>query len=221
MIVYDYCSGTGSFSEAFLARGHTVYRYDNDERFSGVPRTFIWDIRALAYPRDADVVLGSPPCPAYSPAGHFHHFRIEHGFAVPRDEVGALAEEVTATVRILGEGARFLFIENPRGLMRKARSVAGLDRMTVWYCQYGDERAKPTDLFGRFPEGLPARTCHNGAKDHAPAPRGAKSGTQGRDGAIDRARIPYALSLEICLACEQELASPKPDPSGGTEEKRP
>ena len=212
MNVYDYCSGTGSFSEAFLRRGHTVHRYDLDSRFAEVPFTQITNVCLLSPPEDANVVIGGPPCERYSVAGHFKHFRMENGFAVPRDAEARTAEEVTIRVRILGSKARFLILENPRGLMRKARSVEGLDRLTVWYCQYGDERAKPTDLFGIFPLSFTPKTCHNGATDHAPAPRGAKSGTQGRDGSVDRARVPYDLSLALCLACERDLPQEDRDP---------
>ena len=205
MIVNDYFSGTGSFSEAFVDRGHTVRRFDHDERFSNVPRTEIRSVLDLE-PEPVDVVLAGPPCQYYSVAGHFKHFaQTPAGIAVPRDPFGEMAEKLTRRAVLLGSKARIFLMENPVGLMRKAVSTLGLSRMTVWYCQYGDERAKPTDLFGAYLKHFEPKTCHNGASDHARARRGWGTGTQGRPWSVDRARVPYGLSLALCIACEREL----------------
>jgi site-specific DNA-cytosine methylase len=37
--------------------------------------------------------------------------------------------------------------ENPRGMLRKMPFMQEFKRYTVWYCQYGDDRAKPTDIW--------------------------------------------------------------------------
>jgi hypothetical protein len=42
-------------------------------------------------------------------------------------------------------------------------------------------------------------------KDWQKAPRGARAGIQGIKDTELRAKIPYGLSLAICLACEREL----------------
>ena len=91
--------------------------------------------------------------------------------------------------------------------MRKMGALRGLERRTVTYCQYGEPRMKPTDLWGGFPPGLEFRRCRNGDPCHEAAPRGAKTGTQGIKGAALRAEIPYRLSLEACLAAEAALVS--------------
>lgn len=46
---------------------------------------------------------------------------------------------------------KYWFIENPRGGLRKMRFMQGLPRYTVTYCQYGDTRMKPTDIFTNHP----------------------------------------------------------------------
>ena len=79
------------------------------------------------------------------------------------------------------------FIENPRGGMRKMDFMSGLPRHTVTYCQYGDTRMKPTDIWTNHP---------------APAPRGAKTGTQGLSGSRERSIIPAALCEHIVEICE-------------------
>lgn len=92
-------------------------------------------------------------------------------------------------------------IENPRGMLRKMPFMQSLKRYTVWYCQYGDDRAKPTDIWTNL-NWIPKPVCHNGNTNchHAPAPRGAKTGTQGRKGAHHRSMIPAQLCDELMLS---------------------
>lgn len=49
--------------------------------------------------------------------------------------------------------------------------------------------------------------CRNGDPCHDPAPRGAKTGTQGLKGAVDRSRIPRELCDHIVKICEAELCA--------------
>ena len=87
-------------------------------------------------------------------------------------------------------------IENPVGLMRKMHWVQWIPRFTVTYCQYGDSRMKPTDLFGYPPRSWWPKRCENGDTCHDPSPRGSNTGTQALS-RIDRAKIPYALTMEL------------------------
>lgn len=98
------------------------------------------------------------------------------------------------------------FIENPRGMMRKMPFMKGLQRVTIWYCTYGDTRAKPTDIWSNNiksifnPNGWnPRAECFNGNKKchHESAPRGSKTGTQGKKGSYNRSKIPEQLCEEI------------------------
>jgi len=87
------------------------------------------------------------------------------------------------------------FIENPRA---RARWFLPAEyRKTAWYCQYGDKRAKPTDIWTNL--NWTPKTCKNGNKDchHEPAPRGSKTGTQGLKGNKERSVIPPELFREI------------------------
>ena len=90
-------------------------------------------------------------------------------------------------------------MENPRGVLRKLDVVKDLPRNTVWYCTYGDDRAKPTDIWTNDKNWTPRPVCHNGNKDchHAPAPRGSRTGTQGRKNNHERSKVPQDLCLEI------------------------
>ena len=98
------------------------------------------------------------------------------------------------------------FIENPRGMLRKMPWMQEFKRHTIWYCTYGDERAKPTDIWTNSDTWIPRPICHNGNKEchHAPAPRGSKTGTQGRKGSYERSKIPEELCREVLLSTIKE-----------------
>ena len=100
------------------------------------------------------------------------------------------------------------FIENPRGILRHMPFMQGLKRHTVWYCQYGDSRAKPTDIWTNSTTWEPRPMCRNYKYDkegniidkhchHESARRGAKTGTQGKKGSYERSVIPEELCKEI------------------------
>ncbi len=103
------------------------------------------------------------------------------------------------------------FIENPRGMLRHMPFMKNFKRHTVWYCQYGDDRAKPTDIWTNSKTWIPKKECHNYKYDkegniidkhchHESARRGAKTGTQGKKGAYNRSKIPNELCLEVMRA---------------------
>ena len=54
-----------------------------------------------------------------------------------------------------------------------------LPRYTVTYCQYGDNRMKPTDIWTNHPCPKFKPPCKNGDPCHVSAPRGSQTGTQG------------------------------------------
>ncbi len=96
---------------------------------------------------------------------------------------------------------RWYWIENPVGGL-KHFLPEDLPSTIVSYCRYGDVAMKPTRLWGSWPDAwTPRERCTRGNPDHEEARRGAKTGTQGKKGAL-RALVPYELSLEVCLACE-------------------
>lgn len=100
------------------------------------------------------------------------------------------------------------FIENPRGMLRHMPFMKDFKRHTIWYCQYGDDRAKPTDIWTNSKNWIPRKMCHNYKYDkdgniidkhchHESARRGAKTGTQGKKGSYERSKIPEQLCEEI------------------------
>ena len=73
-------------------------------------------------------------------------------------------------------------------------------------CKYGDDRAKPTDIWTNSKTWIPRPVCKNGNPDchHQRAPRGSKTGTQGRKGSYERSKIPNELCFEILKSLKNE-----------------
>jgi len=158
------------------------------------------------------MIWASPDCTTYTIAAISHH----RNSTEPKSEYAKKCDRVNENVLKLIQYFLFInpamkfFIENPRGMFRKMPFVKGLNRKTVTYCSYGDDRMKPTDIFTNHAPGFfnsiydellwnPRPMCHNGNKKchHQPAPRGSKTGTQGKRGHYERSKIPDQLCIEI------------------------
>ena len=146
------------------------------------------------------VYLGSPPCQAFSVASIGHHWKGGKGAYIPKSDFADVSINlVEKTLHLIKQinPERGWLMENPRGVLRKLPVMSGYERRTVTYCQYGDDRMKPTDLWGTL-DGWEARPmCKNGDPCHVAAPRGSKTGTQGIKGAANRAIVPLDLWVSI------------------------
>lgn len=205
----DLFSGTRSIAKAFEERGHEVYTIDIDR----IHKNIDWYVDILKVtPKDIidrfgvpDVIWASPPCTTYSIAAISHHReRTSDGVLMPKSEFAKISDElVKHTLDLIKElNPMYFFVENPRGGLRKMPFMKDLKRYTVTYCQYGDTRMKPTDLWTNHPNPKFKPPCKNGSSCHEPAPRGSKTGTQGLKGAIQRAIIPKELCEHIVKICE-------------------
>lgn len=153
-----------------------------------------------------DVIWASPDCSSYSIAAISHHRRREeNGNLAPVSDYAKFCDRVNQHVLclILALSPQYWFIENPRGGMRKMDFMNGLPRFTVTYCQYGDTRMKPTDIWTNHPNPEFKPMCSNGDSCHISAPRGAKTGTQGLKGSRERSVIPPKLCEHIVSICEE------------------
>jgi len=208
MLVFDFFSGTGSSTQAFKDAGHTVIHVELDEYFEADERdvmklTAEYLVSKYGQP---DFIWASPPCTAFSVASIGHHWTGGYRAYEPKTEFAKLSQELVAhTIQLIKDlkPTKGWIMENPRGVLRKLPVVQELPRNTVTYCTYGDNRMKPTDLWGVVPNWTPRTMCKNGMPCHEAAPRGAKTGTQGLKGARERSRVPYALGEEILAALLQ------------------
>ena len=152
-----------------------------------------------------DVIWASPDCTTYSVAAISKHRRKEkNGNLAPISDYARFCDATNAhVVDLIRElSPRFWFIENPRGGLRKMDFMQGLPRYTVTYCQYGDKRMKPTDIWTNHPNPQFKPPCHYGDPCHEPAPRGSRTGTQGLANSKEKAIIPPLLCEHIVSICE-------------------
>ena len=214
MIVVDLFCGTKSIAKAFEARGHTVYTVDWDKRFNPDLAADIGTLTANDIINLCggvpDVIWASPDCTTFSIAAISHHrTKGEDGLLYPKSDYAQKCEEVDATVMRLIEDLKpkVWCVENPRCGMRKSTFMQPYNkyRYTVTYCQYGDTRMKPTDIWTNHPDPKFKPMCKNGDPCHVSAPRGARTGTQGLKGSKERSVIPADLCNHIVDICEGVL----------------
>lgn len=206
MRILDLFAGTGSATKAFEDARHEVIKVELIDKFNAPER----DVLTLSadYLRNKygefDFIWASPPCTTFSIASCMIYWnkdgtpkddRVFHGISMVKKAI----ELITDLKPKLG-----WIIENPRGMLRKQTFMQDLPRRTITYCQYGDFRMKPTDLWGNVPGWIERPMCSPGAKCHENSPRGTTTGNQ-RLSREKRSMIPYELGKEIheaiCTTC--------------------
>lgn len=180
--------------------------YDNIDLVADIGTLRIKDI-----PFTPDVVWASPDCTTYSIAACGTHRNKDRS---PKSEYATKCDSVNIHwIQLVKEWLKInpnmvFFIENPRGILRHMDWMKEFNRHTVWYCKYGDDRAKPTDIWTNSKVWTPREPCKNFKYDkdgkivnrhchHQSARRGAKTGTQGRRGSYERSMIPEELCSEV------------------------
>ena len=189
-------SGTESFSKVWRENGGKSFTIDINHKFKPDLRKNIREVTLEDIPeefRKPDVIWASPPCTTFSVASIGKHWK--HGMPSKQAQIGN--ELLMHTLRLINLlRPKYWFIENPRGMMRTLPIMNALPKNTVTYCQYGDSRMKPTDIWNNA-EWVAKSPCKNGDACHVSAPRGARTGTQGLKGNAIRSVIPTDLIQEI------------------------
>lgn len=210
MKVLELFAGTRSIGKAFEARGHEVYSVEWDKKFENI--NLYADIMTVTAEQiikefgKPDVIWASPDCSTYSVAAiSTHRHKEPNGNLTPMTDYARFCDEVNAHVidLIMELKPKYFFIENPVGGLRKMDFMQELPRYTVTYCQYGERRQKPTDIWTNHPNPEFKPACKRGAPCHDAAPRGSKTGTQALKNAMEKARIPVLLCDHIVDICEK------------------
>ena len=226
MKILELFSGSRSIGKVADSKNHHVFSVDNVD----YPNTdwtgdiLDWDYRLnemqtgdldeLYIP---DMIWASCPCTDFSVACIGKKWVSGHEFK-PKDPNLLGIELLNKTIEIIQfylekNPDLIWFIENPRGKMRKSPMWKTIEhqRHTVTYCQYGDTRMKPTDIWTNAYNWTPKTMCKNGDSCHVSAPRGSRTGTQGLKGNHERSKIPQELCEEIVSVMEHELQEIRQD----------
>jgi hypothetical protein len=203
MKVLELFAGSRSIGKVADRLAFDVYSSDI-EQFGGIDYVIdILDFDVTKIPFVPDIIWASCPCTAFSVAAIGKNWtKVADDYIPknPRAEFGL--KLVQKTLEIIEHfNPTYFFIENPRGMLRKMPIMADLPRQGVTYCQYGDTRMKPTDIWTNSTKWIPRPMCKNGDPCHVAAPRGSKTGTQGLKGSYERSKIPEELCLEILKSC--------------------
>ena len=210
LTILELFAGTRSISKAFEKKGHKTFSIEWDKNFKNID---IYDDINNITAKDIiklcgkvpDIIWASPDCTTYSIAGISHHRKKnkETGNLDAVSEYAKFCDKTNKHVLDLIEELKpkYYFIENPRGGMRKMDFMKGLYRYTITYCQYGDKRMKPTDIWTNHPNPQFKPVCKNGDNCHEKAPRGSRTGTQGLKDAKERSIIPEKLCEHIVDIC--------------------
>lgn len=201
MKILELFAGSRSIGNVAEKYGHQVFSIDwtNYEKINLV--TDIGTLTKEQIPFIPDMIWASPDCTTYTISAISHH----RNGTEPKSEYAKQCDKTNKYfINLIKEYLEInpnlvFFLENPRGMLRKMPFMQEFTRYTIWYCQYGDDRAKPTDIWTNSRTWTPRPMCHNGNKNchHQSAPRGSRTGTQGRKGSYDRSKIPQKLCEEI------------------------
>jgi site-specific DNA-cytosine methylase len=203
MKLLELFAGSRSVGKVAERMGMEVLSSDiNDfENISYVKNILEFDYKEIDF--KPDIIWASPPCTAFSVAALGHHWGGGANAYIPKTETALLGIEIAKkTLEIIEHyQPKYFFIENPRGLLRKMDFMQNLPRKTISYCQYGDSRMKPTDIWTNNFNWISRPICKNGEACHEAAPRGSRTGTQGLSNAFERSKIPSLLCYEVLKSC--------------------
>lgn len=203
MKVLELFAGSCSFSNVAKEYGYETFTIDSGlnlitlDQYANIDLVSdIFDLQPQDFPFQPDIVWASPPCTYFSVASIGKHWNKDH---TPKTKEALKGIEIiNKTKEIINTlEPKYFVIENPRGKLRKLDLLNNYKQDTLTYCQYGDSRMKPTDLWNNLTNWKPRPMCKNGMPCHEAAPRGSQTGTQGLVGNYERSKVPYELCKEI------------------------
>ena len=208
MKILELFAGTRSIGKEFEKKGHEVFSvewckdFENIDLYADISTLLAKDIiDNFGIP---DVIWASPDCTTYSIAAiSYHRTKVDNNLN-PKSDYAKFCDMTNKNMlKLIKElNPKYFFIENPRGGMRKMEFMQDIPRYTITYCQYGDNRMKPTDIWTNHPNPQFKPMCKNGDSCHQSAPRGSKTGTQGLKNSRERSIIPSDFCKHIVKISE-------------------
>tara|TARA_R110000737_G_scaffold239069_1_gene251096 strand:- start:68 stop:700 length:633 start_codon:yes stop_codon:yes gene_type:complete len=198
MKVLELFAGSRSFSKVAEELGMETFTTDINPFYKIDYVSDILNFDESKIPFKPDIIWASPPCTTFSIASCSTHWTKDKIPKTKKCLQGIkMIEKTIEIIQMLKP--QVFYIENPRGLLRKMEFMNNdmFIRRTITYCQYGDNRMKPTDIWTNDKEWNPREMCKNGMPCHKSAPRGSRTGTQGLKDNYERSKVPAELCKEI------------------------
>lgn len=195
--VLELFAGTKSIGKAAKELGYEVFSSDFQSKFNTDYTVDLLEFDVSRVPWKPDIIWASPPCTSFSIASVRYHWTKDKQ---PKSQTAVTGYALVKKTLELIDYFRpmYWYIENPRGMLRKFPFMKSLPiRHTVTYCQYGDTRLKPTDIWTNNQYWRPRPMCHDGDCCHKLSPSGSGIDTQGLTDAELRSIIPHELCLEV------------------------
>lgn len=203
----EFFSGSGIMAETFAKHGYETLTIDNNQYLKPDITTDIlkFDIKTLNERwKKPKVLWFGVPCQKFSIANSSNNFTD----FMPNNLESCIALGLVYKCFELIEELKpeIWFIENPMGYLRKFPVMLKHERKHLWYCRYGDKRAKPTDVWTNRVEWIPKKCRNNNSScHHEISPRGTQNGTQGLNNAYLRGVYPENFCEEVVMVCEGKL----------------
>ena len=214
------CEESQAVCKAFREKGHEAYSCDIIDCSGGHPEWHIkCDVLKIINGNrmfstcdgnyhlikgNWDLIIAHPPCTYLTVTGN-RWFNVERYGEKAIERQKLRNEAIKFFMELANANCERIAIENPVGGMRKMQFMQGLPRYTVTYCQYGERRQKPTDIWTNHPDPQFKPPCKRGSPCHEAAPRGSQTGTQGLRNAKEKGVIPEMLCNHIVDICEKYI----------------
>jgi len=194
--------GSKSISKEAEKLGIETFTVDINKRFKPDYIVNILSLDVSCIPFNPDIIWASIPCTWFSTASAFKHWNKDKTAKTVFAEAGI--KTVNTTFEIINYfDPTFWWIENPRGMMRHLEIFQAYRRETVTYCQYGDNRRKPTDIWTNNDIWTPRPMCPDFGGDNVCHSLGS---TDSLNTAAKRATIPAELCREILMSCQNKIS---------------
>lgn len=210
-------SGSRELEKIAQNKWHETFSVDWGEDFPWTDlRIDIEQLKISDIPWVPDMIWVSTDCTTYSIAACSKHRNKDRS---PKTEYAKKCDRTNIHwIWLINEWKKLnpnlvYFIENPQGNLKKMYFMQNFPMYLVWYCQYWDERAKPTNIWTNSKTWKPRPVCRNYKYDkewnivdkhchHESARRWARTGTQWRKNSYERSKIPKQLCEEVIDSLE-------------------
>lgn len=202
----EFFCGTQSFSKVASKMGMQTFTTDSNKRFKPDIVCNILDFDIKSVPFVPDIAWFSPECKYFSVASMWKHWNKDY---TPKTLFAQCALQIInkmlLTIEKLMElnPSVLIYIENPRGMLRHTGLLDHFIRHTVTYCQYGETRMKPTDIWTNDKLWIPRPACQTTDKCHT-------TRTDDINSTALKAVVPEELCFEILQSARNNIRSGVP-----------